>query len=129
MVFRDSKEISVDDLVNYDWRYLTLEEKAFFAPHIDIDNAVMVSKKDYPRAAIFSVVGVLSFVASMVFYIAELERTLSISGAGVFGSIFLGAILLTLAAGNFGSKLYEIKEGMDELEKITETSNLENSRN
>ena len=29
MVFRDSKEISVDELVNYDWRYLTLEEKTY----------------------------------------------------------------------------------------------------
>ena len=71
MVFRDSKGISVDELVNYDWRYLDSEERILFAPHFDIDNAVMVSKKDYPRAAIFSVVGVLSFVASMVFYIAN----------------------------------------------------------
>lgn len=86
MVLRDSKEISVDELINYDWRYLTPEERTLFAPHYDIDNAVMVSRTDYPRVAIFSVLGILSFVTTWVLYMAELERTLSISGVGVFFS-------------------------------------------
>lgn len=127
MVFRDSKQISIDELNKHEWRYLTPEENTLFNPHYDLDNAVMVKMSDYPRIAIFSVIGVLSFPAAWIFYLAELERTLSMSGVGVFGCIFIGGIFLTLTASNFGYKVYEIKEGMEELEKRYNASKLENS--
>ena len=127
MVFRDSKQTSIDELNNREWRYLTPEERTLFAPHCDIDNAVMGRKNDYPRIVIFSVIGVLGLVGAFVFYVAELERTLSLGGVGVFGCIFIAGIFLTLAAGNFGHRVYEVKEGMEELENRCSSSNLENS--
>jgi hypothetical protein len=71
--------------------------------------------------------GVLCFVGEFVFYVAELERTMILGGVGVFAFLVLGCIFLTLAAGYFGFRLYEIKEGMEELEHRYNSSNLASS--